>query len=256
MKRARRFTLGALAVLAALPGPGAPAVAGEVRRVEAVGAVALTADALQPVPPRDAALRAALSDAVRRVALEFLPEVDPAAFETTLGEVLGDEPLDYVTRYQILEDRGERPALFIEDPDVETEYVVVVEVHVDTDRVREQLARSGLLAMPSGGARRPPVQVVIRDLRGYQEYAAVRRTLLDEVGARSVLPLEMERGRIVLEVDADREPADLLDALRSAAPPELRVTPLGAEDDTLTLRVELEAPPVVSGPGAAGPAGD
>ena len=79
--------------------------------MEAVGAVPLGAAAPRHSPPRDAALQAALSDAVRRVALELLPELDPGESATLLDEVLGLDPLDYATRFRILEDRGPRPAL-------------------------------------------------------------------------------------------------------------------------------------------------
>ena len=44
-----------------------------------------------------------------------------------LWAALGKNPLDYANRFRILEDRGERPALFTEIPGVSTEYVVLVE---------------------------------------------------------------------------------------------------------------------------------
>jgi hypothetical protein len=225
------------------------ASAGEIRRMEALGAVPLDAAASRGSPPRDAAVQEALSDAVRRVALELLPELDPAESETLLDEVLGLDPLDYATRFRILEDRGERQALFVEDPGVETEYVVVVEVNVDVGRVRERLAAGGLLASPAGETRGFRLRLVIEELEGFRAYESLRRTLTERVGVRSALPVEMERGRAVLEVEADLGVRELLDALLAAAPPELQIVPLAADRDSLTLRVRAVGPP-------AAPAGE
>ncbi len=221
----------------------------EVRPVEAVGAVPLDANAPSRVAPRDAALQRALQDAVRRVALDELPDFDPETGEEALAVALGKDPSEFATRYRIREDRGERPALFTDDPGVESEYVVLVEVHVDVDRVRERLMEAGLLLMPSGDSRRYRVRVVIEELEGYAAYRAVR-TLLEELGLRSVLPLEMERGRAVLEVDGDRSPNELMSSLLQAAPSNLRLEPLGIDATTLTLRVRFLGAPAAPDPGA------
>jgi hypothetical protein len=232
----------------------AVAWAGEIQRMEAVGAVPLGTDAPRRSPPRDAALQVALSDAVRRVALDLLPDLDPAEAETVLDEVLGGDPGEYVSAYRILEDRGERPALFVEDPSVETEYVVVVEVNVDAGRIRERLTAGGLLALPVGETRGFRLRLVIEELDGFPAYALLRHTLVEGVGVRSALPVEMERGRAVLELEADLRPSELLDALLAAAPPELQIVPLAAEGDSLTLRVrrvELPVAPAAE-PGGGG----
>lgn len=220
----------------------------EVRPVEAVGAVPLRADAPSRVPPRDAALQRALQDAVHRVALDELPDFDPETGEEALAVALGKDPSEFATRYRIREDRGERPALFTDDPEVESEYVVVVEVHVDVDRVRERLAEAGLLLMPSGDSRRYRVRVVIEQVESYAAYMAVR-TLLEELGLRSVLPAEMERGRAVLEVDGDRSPDQLMSGLLDAAPSNLRLVPLSIDATTLTLRVRFLGAPAAPGAG-------
>jgi hypothetical protein len=219
----------------------------EVRPVEAVGAVPLDADAPSRVAPRDAALRRALEEAVHRVALDELPGFDPEAGEETLAAALGRDPAEFATRYRIREDRGERPALFTEDPEVESEYVVVVEVHVDVERVRERLAQAGLLLMPSGESRRYRVRVVIEDVGSYAAYRAVR-TLLEELGLRSVLPVEMERGRAVLEVDGDRSPDALMSGLLRTAPSDLKLVPLAIDAETVTLRARLLAAPAIDTP--------
>jgi hypothetical protein len=220
----------------------------EVRPVEAVGVVPLGADAPSRVPPRDAALRRALREAVHRVALEELPDFDPETGEEALAAALSGDPSEFATRYRIREDRGERPALFTDDPEVETEYVVVVEVHVDVERVRERLAAAGLLLMPSGDGRRYRVRIVIEHAGSHAAYMAVR-TLLQELGLRSVLPVEMERGRAVLEVDGNRSPDQLMNGLMQATPSNLRLEPLSIDATTLTLRVRFLGAAAAPDPG-------
>ncbi len=229
-----------LAVVAWLA--AAPAVA-DIVKMEALGAAPIRRDEPLREAPRDVAMRAAIANAVTRVALGFMPNLDPADAEAVLGDVLGDEPYDYATRYSILDDRGERRALFSNDPEVETEYIVMVEVHVDVDRIRQRLTGSGLLDTPSGEARRITVRLELVDLVDYAAFAAVRRALIDEIGVRSALPVEMERGRAVLAVEGNRDASELLRALWRAAPEGLRITPLVASGDRLTVRVTVDADP-------------
>jgi hypothetical protein len=217
----------------------AAATAGaEVRPVEAVGAVPLDPDKPMQRPPRDAALDRALVEAVWRVAVEELPDFDADRQEEALRTALGTDPLEFATRYRILEDRGERPALFTEDPTVKAEYVVLAEVHVDADRVRERLVRARLLVTPSGDRPRWPVRVEIVELRSYASYVAVR-TLLEEMGLRAPVPVEMERGRAVLQVEADRPPAQLLADLVRAATANLSLVPIGSDAESLQVRARF-----------------
>jgi len=235
-----------LAVVVAWP------AAAEVRKVEAVGAIAL-GTANTPSNPRDAALQAALLEAVRRVAFEMVPDLDPIEDQQEIDAALGAQPQQLATRYRIIDDRGERPALFVDDPDAETEYAVIVEVQVDTDRVRELLAEAGLLA-PSGDGRRVRIRLEIRDVESYAVYTALR-TLLDEVGVRSAVPVEMERGRVVLDVDGDREGEELLEDLLRAAPDNLTILPIDSDYDRLTLRARFRSAPAAPA-GAPAPAID
>ena len=231
-------------------GLATPAAA-DVRRVEALGAVALDPDSPPAVEPRDAALRRALHDAVWRVALDELVGFDPAdeASQDARAGALGKEPLDFATRFRVMEDRGERPALFSEEPGVESEYVVLVEVYVDRDKVRERLRAAGLLSLPSGDSRRYRVRVVLEEVGSYGAYQAVR-TLLEELGARSAVPVEMERGRAVLEVDGSRSPESLVAALVRAAPPNLSVVPLGVDEEGVHLRARFLGGAAAPAPGA------
>jgi hypothetical protein len=234
-----------LGVLLVALGAAPAARSAEIREIEAVGAVPLGDGNAAAGAPRDAALRRALSDAVERVALDLLPELDPEEAPAVLARVLGDDPLAYANRFRILEDRGERAAIFAEDPDVETEYVVVVKVNVDVARVRKRLEMTGLLE-PSRSRGRVRVNVVMEDLESFGAYEAVRQLLVEDVGVRSALPVEMTPGRAVVEVDGDRRPGALLQALMEAAPPTLRITPVSTDRGTVTVRVSLT-------PGPAGP---
>jgi len=229
----------------------APAAGAEVRQLETVGALPLLPGVRHASPPRDAAVRIALNEAVRRVALDLLPDMAPEEASELLLGVLGDEPFDYTSRYRITEDRGERPALFAEDPAVELEYVVVVEAHIDADRVEKRLEDAGWLMGRADGAPERDLQLVVEDLPSYAAYAALRTALIEGVGVKSALPVEMERGRGVLLVTTASDADRLLEDLLRAAPPELLITPLGTDADVLTLRIVLEEPPLEPEPGAA-----
>ena len=86
---------------------------------------------------------------------------------------------------------------------------------------------------------------------------ATGETLIEGVGVKSALPVEMERGRAVLVVNTTGDPRQLLEDLLRAAPPELLITPLGAREDALTVRIAWDGLPAGAGPGAprAGPGG-
>ncbi len=224
----------------ALAGPGRAA---DLRATEAVGAVPLRADTRPALAPRDAAVQKALAEAVRRVALELLSDQDPAEVEPRLDAVLGTDPRVYISRFRTLEDRGERPVLFSDDPLAHSEYVVVVEASVDAALVRERLARGGLIVAPAGEVRRVEVRLEAEGLTDYTAYRALRDTLLDGVGVRSALPLEFEKGRAVFDVDGELTGDSLLAALQRAAPPGLRLTPLEISPERLRVRVDLAPEP-------------
>ncbi len=220
----------------------AGAAPAEERLVEGVGAVAVKGGRKPAgATPRDAALRAAIGEAVRQVALELLPHLDPAAAESAVDQALGPDPRTYAKRFRIVEDRGEVPALLVQEPGVTTEYVMVVQAQVDVARVRQSLERSGLLASSGEGSPRQRLRVVIEDVEGYAGYMAVR-TLLDELGVGGAVPFEMERGRAVLEVESRMSPEELLASLVRSAPPELRLEAISADTASITLRARFIPP--------------
>lgn len=218
----------------------AGAQAAEMRRVEAVGAVPAGADAPQGQPIRQAALQAALSQAVLRVASDLggLSERDPA-----LAEVLGSDPFDYVSRYRILEDRGERRALLVEDPDVTTEYVVLVEAQVDEGLIRSRLTDAGVLSPRQQQGDTQRLLVILEDVHSYQALRAIRARLEEDTRVRSVVPQEFEVGRAALAVETSRAPRDLLQGLTAQPPEGVEVHLLEAGGQGLRLRVVERTPP-------------
>jgi hypothetical protein len=209
----------------------APGALAEVRRLEVVGAVPLDPRTRATSIPRDGAIQEALWEGVSRMAESLLVDAElPEAQGDShpLREVLGKDMLPFTRGFRIIDDQGERPALFSESPEIATEYVVVVEVHVDVDRVKERLVAAGLLARSGGDGELRTVVLELQGLDLYPGYAELVATLEGEaIGARSVTPLSFERGRILLQVRSGYSAADLLDRLLGQAPGGLELTPLG-----------------------------
>ena len=234
------------------------ASARDVVRVESVGVAPVRADSASP---RDAAVRKGLLDAVRETAEGLLAtrtgdefdeapggEPDPQ-LETEqsleLQQILGNDPLVYATRFQVVEDRGEGPTLFGSDSDVETEYVVIVSVFVDRDRIRERLTRAGVLLAPPGQQPQIRSLLILENLGEYWVYGEIRRALLEELKMRAVIPREISPGRAVLELTAAQYPSEFLGSLQQSVADQMELLPLSVEDQEMRLLVEAferEAP--------------
>jgi hypothetical protein len=220
----------------------------EVRVLEVVGAVPLDEKTRGRSIPKDRAIEEALWEGVSRVAGDLL--IDSVVPETGDGvnpirEALGRDMVPYTRSFRIVDDQGERPSLFTEHPDAATEYVVVVEVQVEADRVRERLVAAGLLDEAGRNALKG-IEVEIRDLTayaGYEQFVALLKA--ERVGAASVSPLELDHGRAVLQVEAEWGPAELLERLLAAAPASLRIRPIAIAD---ARPIGAEADPVSGGP--------
>jgi len=228
------------------------AAARDVVRVESVGVAAVRSDSASP---RDAAVRKALLDAVRQVAEGLLAtgaedefgegsgddeDLESGAQESTeLQRILGNEPLEYATRFQVVEDRGEGPVLFGSDLDAETEYVVIVSVFVDRDRIRERLTRAGMLLTPAGQEPQIRSRLILEDLGEYWVYAEIRRVLLEELKMHSAIPREFAPGRGILELTAAQSPSEFLGSLQRSVSDRMDLVPLSVEADEMRLRVEL-----------------
>jgi hypothetical protein len=235
----------ALAGLVALLAFAAPPAGAELRQLEVVGAVPLDEESRKRGIPKDRAIEAALWEGVSRVAAELLVDSDAIASEgsaKSIEKALGRDVVSYTKSFRIVEDQGERPALFTEHPDAATEYVVVVELEVDTDRVREALVAAGLLA-EAGAAALKGIELDVRGLTDYAGYLAlVALVQSDRVGAAAVDPREYERGRALLRVEAEWGASELLERLLAAAPPQLRITPVEVDEDRGTDDVWAQAP--------------
>lgn len=218
----------------------ASAAASDVQRIETLGAAPLGVAGSERTP-REAALRAALASAVRQVAAEQLSGLPAAPPDSVVTSALGTDPFEYASRFRVLDDKGARPATLIRDPGVTREYVVLAEVHVDAARVRQRLSKAGLLQLPSGDRRGVRTRIALEELSSWSEVQAVRQ-LLRDLGATHTLPVEIERGRAVLEVESSRSPARLLQELVRRAPASLELEPLGTTAGELRLRARVLAP--------------
>ena len=147
-----------------------------------------------------------------------------------LEAALGRDVLPYTRSYRILEDRGEVPVLFNDDPDVAVEYVVVVEVIVDVDRVTRALEEAGLIASSrSEPARGEPVIVELIGLSRFEAYRTVVEAMRDELRATRVEMLEFAPGRQILAVDGPDEPEALSARLTRLDRPGLELESVGID---------------------------
>ena len=246
--------LKAFALLLAISGAVAGDVDAEVQRLETIGAAPIKQGQRATVSTRDAAVQAALREAVLRVARELLMDapVSAGGDELPLGEVLGERVLPYTTRYRILDDQGERPAMFAEDPEVSREYVVIVEVSVETARVEQRLIDAGLLASEGTAEEATRVRVEVRGLFEYPAYEAMRELLTAAGRASSAVPVRFERGVAVLELElpggsggswkGGREADELVARLVEAGPPALVIRPIEVGADGIVLAATWTPP--------------
>ena len=229
--------------------------AAEVRRLEAVGTAPVRKGERATVSTRDAAVQAALREAVLRVARELLMDalVSEDGDEPPVDEVLGERMLPYTTRYRILDDQGERPAMFGEDPEVTREYVVIVEVSVEAERVEQRLVEAGLLSSEYAAGEATRVRLEVRGLLEYPAYQAMRELLTGPGKALSAIPVRFARGVAVLDVELpgrsarawirDRKDAEqLVERLVSAGPPTLLIRPIQVEPEEIVLAVTWTPP--------------
>lgn len=247
MRRARPLVLAlAIAVLAAA---GASA---ELRRFEAVGAVAL--DPAAPVAaPRQAALRAALEEALVQAVRDVLREAGHEPLPDPLPALPG-APTEYTVSYRVSEDRGEQDAADAGLPGAKggRAYVVLAEVQIDLARVREALGSAGTAAGGGGAAGGGPetFRLEVLGIPRPAAWTALRRALGEAAGGR-VLPLELQPGWALLEVES-RVSADatLERLLRAELPPGLALEPLAEEGGVRRLQVR-GGPPREPSPEAA-----
>lgn len=250
-----------LLVVVALVIVAPTALHADARRLEAVGAVPIEPGASARTSLRDAAIQRALREAVSRIARELLLEAeatvplppgsapdqgdpvrrpdgvteDPA--EEELDRVLGKQMVRYTSRFRIVEDRGEMPAMFSESPTATSEYVVVVDVQVEVEQVRQRLIEGGLLVevgQTLGSARR--FRLEVEGLSRYPAYAAFLELLRAESGDPSVQPEAFEPGRVSFIVAAEDEPREFMWRLIQRRAPGFEIEPLPARGEADTAR--------------------
>jgi len=273
---------GALGAVLALP----RGIAAEPQRVEVVGSYPIR-DALRSrVNPRDEAIQMALWEGVSRVALELIGEEgvdgeapDADAIDGTEGasgaapgsadaterfrKIFGKQILPYTRSFRIVEDRGERPVLFADEPGVRSEYLVVVEVLVDVDRVASELARAGLVAEATGApAARESVTIELIGLDRYAGLQVALETFRRELAVGRIETLEFAPSRQLLRVSGAFGPEQLAARMTRLASTELVLDPVEVDREGRRLRVmarwappaEPEAPPTDGAvPGSATP---
>lgn len=252
-----------LAAFAVLVWAGAAAAGEQVIRVEVVGAVPAGDLAPAGIPIRQAALEEGLTEAVARVARDLVaagpaPKGGPTAQPPTDAEdwltLLGGSADDYALGYRVLEDRGERPALLLNDPKVKTEYEVLVEVHVDADRVAQRLRAAGLLAAaPTSGADHQ-LTLVLEPLPSWGALVAIQKQLEATSGVKAT-PERFSAGSAALRVVAPGDPAAVVERLVAAPPPGISLSPEPGAGGERRLRI-VEAPPGDDGTPSRGPAAD
>lgn len=232
--RCTAFTRAALPLaLALFPLLAAGGAVAETRLLEVVGAVPLDERTRQSSIPKDKAIEAALWEGVSRVAADLLVDSivpEPEDGSNPVDAALGRDMVSYTKTFRIVEDQGERPTLFTDHPDAATEYVVVMEVEVEVDRVRRALVQAGLLEV-LGAEARTWVDLEVRGLDRYDGYSALVEALESPgVGATRIDPRDFEAGRARVRVEGEWGARELLERLLAAAPPNLRLRPLEVED--------------------------
>ncbi len=241
------LTIGALllSVLATVPAQA------ELQRVEAVGIYGIRDSMRSRVVPRDEAIAQARWEGVSRVARELLGEAGlTLSGEGSVGEggtsgqkvatlesALGKDMLPYTRSYRILKDQGERPVLFQDSPGIKREYVVVVEVIVDVDRVNAALERSGLLASSDPGQTGEAVLLEVVGLARYEALQTVVSALRDRLGATRIRTLVFENERQLLSVEGPFDADGLLSRLSRYRNPRLILEPLGVDAVSGQVRV-------------------
>jgi len=245
----------------------------ELQRVEAVGIYGIRDSMRSRVIPRDEAIAKARWEGVSRVALELIGESAPSeigipAGETTtelrldeqdvppiddpgasesegpsddevvaLRAALGEDVLPYMRSYRILDDRGEVPVLFNDEPNVSVEYVVVIEVIVDVDRVISALESAGLIAMMNSEDTAEAVVVELIGLSRYEALDVIFVALRKQFGATRIRAVEFSRERQILAVEGPFGPAALSAKLAGFDDPRLLLEPIGVDSAGRRIRL-------------------
>ena len=240
-----RAAAAALVLAAALAVPGR-AGAADFESIQSVGA----APAGRPSggAARQAALEAGVREGVLQVASEVAQETGPPPDPAALKNALGSDLESYAVRFHIVEDRGEHPALLIQEPGVDREYEVLVDVEVDRGSIRSRLAKAGLVKAAPPPTARHSLEVDLEGIQSYGTWEQLRRALGERGG--SVRPVEFSHGRVLARVDTDEAPDALVERLRHSVGDSMGLALRGAEGE----RVRIDVTPGSSASHPAPPA--
>ena len=276
MRRGLCRLLGGLAALGALAGPASA----ELRTVRGLGVAPAPAGDPEALPAlRDRAVRQALRDAVVGVAEEVVARTPGIPPVLAPEELLGPDPAEYVPSYRILEDRGVVAQSPLGGDRPGPHYVVLVEATVDASAIRREVARAATAGgdrpgesemeagpdaiSPQGTTPLPPVPrpdsaegrllLVLEEAESYPAVQAVRRLLVEDLGAVTARPVVWEPGRVVLEVETPLASRTLAARLRGLAPSDLALEVLEVGPARVTIRAALRRFPAGTAEGRAVP---
>lgn len=181
---------------------------------------------------------------------EFSEAADPIELErlAELRGALGTDMLPYIRSYRILDDRGELPVLFAEQVGVDFEYVVLVEILVDEERVVAALEKAGLIQSAGDAVVAGWLELELVGLTRYAGLEAVLRLLRGPVGATRVEPLEFSVGRQLLAVEGPLGLEDLAVRLTELAGEGLVLAPLAVDPIRGRIRIQASWEPMEDAP--------
>ena len=154
-----------------------------------------------------------------------------------LRNALGNDVLPFMRSYRILDDRGEVPVFIRDDPEVTVEYVVIIEVFVDVDRVTAALEAAGLIVGMRAEEVGEAISVELLGLSKFEALEALLEALQGELGATRVRTVEFSRKRQVLLVEGPFGPGALSASLATLESAELVLEPIGV--DSIGRRIRL-----------------
>lgn len=237
----RSAGIAAVAAWALLAVPPARA---DLVHMEAIGSVALGAGSKGGATARQQALEAGIRDAVGRLGAEVAIQAGSSASPADVHTALAPHWKRFAVAYQILEDRGEREPLLEANPGAQREYVVVVEVEIDRDRVRAQLVEAGLVARPGAPAARRGLRIRFAGVDSYPLWTKIRTALAARGGA--VEAREFAPGEIVAVLDTDESADAVVGRLAGALGPDFGVANGGLDAEGLRISVTRMLPPAAA----------
>ena len=157
--------------------------------------------------------------------------------------------LPYTRSYRILEDQGELPVLFADEPGIDTEYVVVMEIIVDVARVADALEGAGLVMAQ---AQNEQIDLTI-ELVGISRYEALEKVLAalrGPLGATRVSTVEFEWTRQIIAVEGPFDADGLAARIADWDDAQLVLEPVSLDPVYRRIRVAARWFPAVDPQGA------